>query len=124
MTYYLIGEEHEIANTPHGNSKKSTPYKCIKLSTLLCLNEICESILPSKAYSIVENDVGGIMNADSSGSLPKRRQQVTDFCRILFKKDELSSLLEQCKFKKGENSFIRCIPLFPEPVIIVLAINF
>jgi hypothetical protein len=85
VQYQFSGEEHAVVKLPHGNSKRSTPYKRTKQSTLRRLKEVCETKNPSDACAIVEHEMGGILNADSSGSIPRRRQQASDIRRKLFK---------------------------------------
>ena len=71
MQYYFTGDIHDLPNVPHGNSKGLTPYKCTKASTMKRLKEVCRTHLPSQACSIVESENGGVMDAESSGSLPR-----------------------------------------------------
>ena len=62
------------------------------------------------------------MNADSSGSLPCRRQQACDMRRRLYaNEDELAAIVEQSKLCKenGEEEIVHCVSLAPEPCIIL-----
>ncbi len=71
LQYYFTGEVHDIECKPHGNSKRTTPYKRTRASTLSRLKTVCKDHLPSEACAIVEKEVGGIMNSECSGSLPR-----------------------------------------------------
>ena len=53
---------------------------------------------PSDACLIVEHEVGGVLNAESSGSIPRRKQQASDVRRKLFQThDGMALLVERCK---------------------------
>ena len=67
--YYFTGNAHDLPQLPHGNSKRGTPYKQTKKSALERPKAVCKNNLPSAACAIVEKETGGIVNADSSGSL-------------------------------------------------------
>ena len=84
------------------------------------IKEVCETKYPSDACAIVEHEVGGVMNAESSGSIPRRKQQASDVRRKLFKKgDELAVMVERCKLNTDDKAFVRCVSLAPEPVVIL-----
>ena len=69
----------------------------------------------------MENENGGMLDAESSGSLPRSRRQASDVRRKLFQsKDEMAAVVERCKL---EQEFIRCVSLAPEPAV-VLATDF
>ena len=118
--YYFTGNAHDLPQFPHGNSKRVTPCKRTKKSALERPKAVCKNNLPSAACAIVEKETGGIVNADSSGYLPCRRQQACDMRRRLFaNEDELADIVEQsnlCK-KNGEEEIVRCVSLAPEPCI-------
>lgn len=59
------------------------------------------------------------MNAESSGSLPLRRQQASDIRRRRFcTDDELAAVIESCKHEGGETARIVCCDsLTPEPIV-------
>ena len=71
VQYQSAGDKHEVVKLPHGYLKSSTSYICTKQSTSTDLKKMCEQI-SSDACIIVENEVGGILNADSSCSKPRR----------------------------------------------------
>ena len=123
LQYQFTGAPHVVMKCPHGNSKRTTPYKRTKKSTLDRLKELCQSNLPSQACATIEKEAGGIVNAESSGSIPQRKQQASDICRQLFhKEDEMALLVQQCKLE-GTEAFVRCVSLAPEPLV-VLATDF
>lgn len=116
MKYYFTGEEHDLPKVPHGNSKGGTPYKRTRPSTMKRLKEVCRTHLPSQACSVVENENGGIIDADSSGSIPRRRQQANDIRRKLFaNEDELAAVVQQCKLEDGKETFVS---VAPEPLLV------
>ena len=124
LQYQFTGAPHAVMKYPHGNSKQTTPYKRTKKSTLDRLKELCQSNLPSQACATIEKEAGGTVNAESSGSIPRRKQQASDVRRQLFhKEDEMALLVQQCKLEEGTEAFVRCVSLAPEPLV-VLATDF
>ena len=68
----------------------------------------------------MENENGGMLDAESSGSLPRSRRQASDVRRKLFQsKDEMAAVVERCKLEQGNGKFIRCVSLAPEPAVVL-----
>ena len=65
-------------------------------------------------------EAGGVVNAESLGSIPRRKQQASDVHRQLFhKEDEMALLVQQCKLEEGTEAFVRCVSLAPEPLVVL-----
>ena len=64
---------------------------------------------------IVEQELGGVLNAESSASIPRMMQQSSDVRRKLFQKhDEMALLVERCKLETGDKAYI-CLMCFTCP---------
>ena len=120
MQYGFQGEEHPLPNVPHKNSKNSTPYKRTKPSTLQRVREIAKEQKPKNVIELIDDEVGGVEEADSLSALTRDNQQVRNTQRNLFadKKDEFAAILERCKLNH-EEGFIRSIQAAPEPACVL-----
>ena len=83
LKYNFDGPEHSFEVAPHGNSKGRTGYMRTMPSTLDLLRKEAQSYTPKIAVEVVDDANGGIMEADSAGSLPRNRQQASNYRRTV-----------------------------------------
>lgn len=108
LKYSFDGLERSFAVASHGNSKGRVGYTRTMPSTLDMLKSEAQSCTPKIAVEVVDDVKGGIMEADSAGSLPRNRQQVSNLRRsvtgnnerrrknVKGTRDELSAVMEMC----------------------------
>lgn len=131
---YIFEEgEQEIAVQPHGNAKNSRAgnagYKRTMKSTKDFITEKLAVLPPRKAAHEIIRARGGIMKISQAGEFPRNRNQVYNINRklkngkgktTLPSNDPLLQVITKAKEEqKGriENTLIREIPLFPEPIV-------
>lgn len=83
LKYNFDGPEHSFEVAPHRNSKGRTGYMRTMPSTLDLLRKEAQSYTPKVAVEVVDDANGGIMEADSAGSLPRNRQQASNYRRTV-----------------------------------------
>ena len=77
VQYYFDGEPHVINPRPHGNSKTVKPYAWSKKSLHDKLKQSSGKATPKQALTESLLTCGGVLGADSVGSIPKSRSQVS-----------------------------------------------
>ena len=102
-------------------------------STLDLLRKEAQSYTPKVAVEVVDDANGGILGADSAGSLPRNRQQASNYRRSLSGsnerrrknvkglRDELSAVMEMC-FKQSrtpETAFVRKVQGAPDTMCVL-----
>ena len=126
--------EHTILVSPHGNCKENKPYKRTMESTKKLLSTKLESQSPKIAVNSVHESMGGIINAESAGKLPRNRDQAY----YLKKKnqhqeinnsigsglsqgihDMLYVVMEQCKKAERSDRFVQDVVCAPEPMAVL-----
>ena len=115
---------------PHGNCRKKKVAFCRTMpSTLLSLKKEASIHTPKAAVDVVYTEQGGIINAASSGQLPRNFQQVSNIRRQVAckqnisctkdKYDPLFMVMEQSKLCETEEKFVRIVTASPEPMCIL-----
>ena len=127
--WFESGNEHSINIKAHGNSKvKSKSYCRTNPSTLAALKKRAVTCTPKETVNAIYTAEGGILEANSLGSLPRNREQVANLRRSLSGnsvplyskkglKDPLFMVMEQSKLC-GDN-FVRFVTATPEPMSIL-----
>ena len=129
---YIFGEgEQEVNVQLHGNAKSSRcgPFKRTMKSTINLIKDQIETLPARETVHKVIKDRGGIMKVESSGEVPRNRNQVYNIAKEVKKQttstsicndDPMLQVLVKAKEEqqsRSEDIFIREIPLFPEPII-------
>ena len=122
--------EHIVVLTAHGSSKtESKPYIRTQKSTLTSLKESVATSQPRIAVDKVAENLGGMLNGNSSGSWPRDIKQAYNLksridCKapnIAVSSDPYMALVMQCKeeAKDEKTAYIRQVTCAPEPLVIL-----
>ena len=129
VCYGFEKEAHPILPRPHGNSKGKQPYTRTQKSTIEKIKG--RSCLSTKdVMAAVTEEVGGLVNARSMGSLPKSREQVSYYkhrdkgeCSTASNRskseDVLYNVMLQCKSSNPSDAFVRTVVAAPEPMAVL-----
>ena len=79
--YFFSRGEHKVIVAPHGNSQSGQPFIRTMTSVMSKLRGEAKQKTPKRALQFVYNEVGGVIEASSAGSLPRNRQQAKDMRR-------------------------------------------
>ena len=124
MRYYFEGPEHTIQDKPHGNSKSaSIAYLRTYRSTIKKLKQSVDGGKGVKnILHEVENQVGGLENCPSEGSLPRSNRQVQYVKDQSKEKDPIYAITTKIKMQAqtGGENFIRAYSLDDESPKVVL----
>lgn len=129
MVVYYIPEGFTPKVMPHGNSKSELPYFGTLPSTFKAIQEKCCSLGPKAVVASVGKSVGGILNANYPGELPRNESQVSNYKRqelvnidsktSISKGNELYAVMLQAHHEDKDKKFIRDVKIFPEPAIVL-----
>lgn len=126
VCYGFENETHPVLPRPHGNSKGKQPYTRTQRSTIEKIKQ-CSSMSTKDVITTVTEDVGGLVNARSMGSLPKSREQVsyykhrgenTSSSGRNKSEDVLYNVMLQCK-SNNSDAFVRTVVAAPEPMAVL-----
>lgn len=123
VQYVFAGKPHCILQKPHGNAKHDhKPFIRTTPSTLQKLKLCSKKLPPRQAVSKVTTEKGGVLKANSVGSIPRNRKQVYNIsCREAEDNDALLSVMVMCKESMGrsDDPFVRIVTSAPEPMSIL-----
>ena len=127
LQYIVKGDISNIKPLPHGNSKdKGAAYYRTKHSTMGMLTEAATSLKPREAYNKVFEEMGGVAECNSIGSMPRNCKQITN---IRHKKsdpppkDSLYEIMKNCVEDQSRSDLFVCrVQAAPEATC-VLATN-
>lgn len=137
VQYGFDRNEHPVSINPHGNSKKSAKsFSRTKPSTIKMIKKsVDENKRPMKILRAIENDQGGVMQANSSCDLPRDRRQVYNIkqaskvkqenlllpsCSSVLRTDTLACIMQKCKDTcLTSGAFIRSVEAAPEPMCVL-----
>ena len=121
VQYHFSEDEHPISVRPHGNSKKGTGFIRTMPSTLDILDTVAEKQTPKGAVHSVSSQLGGIINSQSAGTLPRNRQQVKDRRRkgmnTTANNDPLLAAMFMCK--ETMPGFVRKVMGAPDYMVVI-----
>ena len=118
VQYHFQGDEHSIFVKPHGNSKRGEGYIRTMPSTLKLLDNVCTQQTPKQAVHTISSQLGGTVNAESAGLLPRNQQQAKDKRRHTAQSsDPLFSVMMMCKRTMQE--FVRNVVGAPDYMIVL-----
>ena len=97
------------------------------------IKDSAKTCSPKIAIEIVDNANGGIMEGESASSLPRNRQQVSNFRRALAEnkesrkrnvqgtRDELAAVMEMClnQSRVPETAFVRKVQVAPDTMCVL-----
>ena len=86
LQYYFDGPEMEIKIKPHGNSKSDVPFFRISESAQKFHKELSIMNKPKEVIFLATQKEGGEVEARGMSSLPRNRQQISNFRRDSFNK--------------------------------------
>jgi hypothetical protein len=114
LQYQFDGEEHMVADSPHGNSKNnSLLYMRTKSGLHKKIKKEAFSHGPNEVFDLLSGDVRLVK---SSGSVPRNHQQISNARKQLCQnkeKDTLFSVMEKCKRDQSKSvPFIRRLCAF------------
>ena len=118
LQYYFDGPEMEIKIKPHGNSKSDVPFFRISESAQKFHKELSIRNKPKEVIFLATQKEGGEVEARGMSSLPRNRQQISNFRREQHKKDDnvLYSVMLSCKLAQGtQEAFVRDVKAAPDP---------
>jgi hypothetical protein len=104
---------------PHGNSKSKKPYYPTWPSTRELIKKECESHGPKHTIQSVSSKVGGVLNIDAPGKIPRNERQILYYKQASKQEtsDDLLHIVQLCK--NDTANFIRDVRVAPEPSIIL-----
>ena len=88
------------------------------------IKELSQQLGPRQAADKVREEVGGMMTASNTASMPRGQQQVSDARRHLRftiqsgGTSELAMMMMKCKAANGD-AFVRCVQAAPESLCIL-----
>lgn len=123
VCYGFENEVHPVQPRPHGNSKGKQPYTRTQRSTIEKMKS-CSSLSVKDTMTSVIDEVGGLVNARSVGSIPKSREQVSYYkskgkTNTGKSEDVLYNVMLQCKSSDPTNAFVRAVVAAPEPMAVL-----
>ena len=123
---------------PHGNAKNDRPYRRTRESTKLLLKEELNHSSPKVVVNTVFDKMGGLLEANSAGELPRGRRQayynkaklqqeqvvcgsqdkslVLSACKT---RDMLFVVMAQCKAAQKSDLFVQDVTCAPEPMAVL-----
>jgi len=125
---YVYPDDPQIKGAPHKNSKLesfSAAYNRSKKSVLSKIKEQANDLsAPTAIYNKVFEECGGVLNANSCGSLPRNRKQISNLKRTIksepIVKDPLFAVMEQCKKEQScAEPFLRVIQAAPDAMCLL-----
>ena len=122
LQYYFDGPEIEIKIKPHGNAKSSAPFFRTSDSAKRLHKEIAVTHTPKDAIYQATKAMGGELEARGLSSLPRNRNQISNYRRSETKRDDnvLYSVMLECKLAQGtQEAFVRDVKTSPEPQCIL-----
>ena len=78
VQYHFSEGVHQLKTAPHGNARSHQPYIRTMPSVMCKLKEQAKKQTPKRVLQFVSSEAGGILEASSSGALPRCRQQIKD----------------------------------------------
>ena len=122
IQYWFDGPAIEVKPKPHGNSHSSTPFFRTADSAKQKHKEIASSYRPTEALYKATQDGGGELEATGMQKLPRNLQQMKNYHRTGYSKDQniLYSVMLQCKLTDGtSDAFVRDVKAAPDPQCIM-----
>ena len=125
---YVYPDDPVINGKPHKNSKKGSHgpsfNRCKKSVLIKIKDQATNSSKPTNVYNKVFVECGGVLGANSCGSLPRNRKQISNIKNAIkaesTEKDPLFSVMEECKKQQSRvEPFLRMVQAAPDAMCLL-----